>query len=31
MRELNGVVPTGLLLSLWLAGVLAASLAAYFY
>ncbi len=31
MREWNGVVPTGLLLSLWLAGVLAASLAAYFY
>ncbi len=31
MREINGVVPTGLLLSLWLAGVLAASLAAYFY
>ena len=31
MREINGVIPTGLLLSLWLAGVLSASLAAYFY
>ncbi|MGF3025966.1 hypothetical protein ACQVP2_24440 [Methylobacterium aquaticum] len=31
MRELNGVVPTGLLLALWLSAVMAASLAAYFY
>ncbi|MET7243167.1 hypothetical protein ABZT49_07340 [Methylobacterium sp. EM32] len=31
MRELNGRVPAGLLLALWVAGVLAASLAAYFY
>ncbi|WP_246775823.1 hypothetical protein [Methylobacterium aquaticum] len=31
MRELNGVVPAGLLLSLWLCAVMAASLAAYFY
>ncbi len=31
MRELNGVVPAGLLLALWLCAVMAASLAAYFY
>ncbi|UHC14768.1 hypothetical protein LRS73_19800 [Methylobacterium currus] len=31
MRELNGRVPAGLLLALWVAGVMAASLAAYFY
>ncbi|SFU88796.1 hypothetical protein SAMN02799631_02934 [Methylobacterium sp. 174MFSha1.1] len=31
MRELNGRVPAGLLLALWVAGVLAASLGAYFY
>ncbi|WP_245291925.1 hypothetical protein [Methylobacterium tarhaniae] len=31
MRELNGRVPAGLLLALWLAGVVVASLAAYFY
>jgi hypothetical protein len=31
MRELNGRVPAGLLLALWVTGVLAASLAAYFY
>ncbi|WP_245524315.1 hypothetical protein [Methylobacterium nonmethylotrophicum] len=31
LRELNGAVPAFLLLALWLAGVVAASLAAYFY
>jgi hypothetical protein len=31
MRELNGRVPAGLILSLWLAGVVAASLGAYLY
>ncbi|WP_245442611.1 hypothetical protein [Methylobacterium terrae] len=31
VRELNGTVPAALLLALWLAAVLAASLAAYFY
>ncbi|GJD60627.1 hypothetical protein [Methylobacterium frigidaeris] len=31
MRELNGRVPAGLLLALWVAGVMTASLAAYLY